>query len=113
MQFIGLGRVERTRQHFFTNLLRHDDIVSQDMVKQDEPPDLAQRTVNWQALAAWGRFRTCMPLCTCITIVYAVADSVAYTAALAICSGWIMVAGSSSGKPDLRIADSVTSGRMT
>ena len=42
MQFIGLGRVERTRQHFFTNLLRHDDIVSQDMVKQDEPPDLAQ-----------------------------------------------------------------------
>ena len=34
------------------------------------------------------RFRTCMPLCTCITIVYAVADSVAwYTAALAICSG--------------------------
>ena len=45
MQFIGLGRVERTRQRFFTNLLRHDDIVSQDMVKQDqqdEPPDLPQ-----------------------------------------------------------------------
>ena len=42
MQFIGLGRVERTRQHFFTNLLRYDDIVSQDTVNQGKPPDLPQ-----------------------------------------------------------------------
>ena len=37
MQCNGLGVVERTRQHFFTNLLRDDDIVSQDTVNQGKP----------------------------------------------------------------------------
>ena len=43
MQFIGLDRVERTRQHLVSNLLRHDDIASQDAMNQVKPPDLSQK----------------------------------------------------------------------
>ena len=43
MQFIRLGRVDRACQHLVSNLLRHDDVASQDAINQGKPPDLAQK----------------------------------------------------------------------
>ena len=49
MQCNGLGVVERTRQHFFTNLLRDDDIVSQDTVNQGKPLYLSKK-YQWRGI---------------------------------------------------------------
>ena len=53
MQFNGLGVVERTRQHFFTNLLRDDDVVSQDTANQRKPPYLPKKN-QWRGIGDDG-----------------------------------------------------------
>ena len=53
MQFNGLGVVERTRQHFFTNLLRDDDVVSQDTANQDKPLYLPKK-YQWRGIGDDG-----------------------------------------------------------
>ncbi len=52
-QFNGLGVVERTRQHFFTNLLRDDDVVSQDTANQGKPLYLPKK-YQWRCIGDDG-----------------------------------------------------------
>ena len=53
MQFNGLGVVERTRQHSFTNLMRDDDIVSQDTVNQGKSLYLSEK-YQWRGIGDDG-----------------------------------------------------------
>ena len=49
----GLGVVDRTRQRFFTNLLRDDDVVAQDTVNQDKPLYLSKK-YQWRGIGDDG-----------------------------------------------------------